>query len=331
MPIAQPFLSVIIPTYLRSASLHRTLNSLEAQIYSDFEIIVADNAVDSSTGSVVTQFSERFREPPRYLAAPEPGLHSARHRAAKEALGNVLVFTDDDATFDVHWLDAFAKAFYENPDMAAAGGPVSPLWDAPPPQWLLRLLGSSGTSPLLSLLDNGSEFQLSTSGGFFGVNMAIRRPILFELGGFNPDSFGDRWLGDGESGLNRKLWKSNMLVGYVPSALVYHHIPPSRMTRRYLLRRMANEGACTEYAKFHACGVSRRGILSRIPTILLDILREFRTTGARLLRRRNRSALLNLYLNTAYAQGRLAYTIRLWVDPNLRHLVEKERWLAGDV
>ena len=42
-------------------------------------------------------------------------------------------------------------------------------------------------------------FRLDPNGVFFGVNMAIRRDVLLKLGGFNPDSFGDVWLGDGET------------------------------------------------------------------------------------------------------------------------------------
>ena len=113
--------------------------------------------------------------------------------------------------------------------MAAAGGPVKPKWDVNPPPWLLEYLAKYmdryNNFTLLSLMDLSNTFSLSKQGYFFGVNMAIRKEILFKVGGFNPDSFGDIWLGDGESGLNRKLWKRSELIGYIPDALVYHHIP----------------------------------------------------------------------------------------------------------
>src|SRR5258707_14266832 len=105
--------------------------------------------------------------------------------------------------------------------------------------------------PPLSLLDLAPDFRLTPDGIFFGVNMAIRRDVLFESGGFNPESFGDHWLGDGETGLNRKLHACGRLIGYVPEALVYHHVPPERMTVGYLRRRQANDGACDMYAAFH--------------------------------------------------------------------------------
>jgi len=74
------------------------------------------------------------------------------------------------------------------------------------------------------------------------------------VGGFNPESFGDIWLGNGETGLQYKLQERRLGIGFIPNALVYHHIPPQRMTVSYLCQRMANEGACDIYSRYH-CGI----------------------------------------------------------------------------
>jgi hypothetical protein len=103
--------------------------------------------------------------------------------------------------------------------MMAAGGPVRPLWETDPPQWLLDYISESKIFGILSIMEPYTDFRLDPNGFFFGVNMAIRREVLFELGGFNPESFGDIWLGDGETGLNRKLQKRGLLIGYVPDAI----------------------------------------------------------------------------------------------------------------
>ncbi len=133
--------------------------------------------------------------------------------------------------------------------MAAAGGPVRPSWEKPREEWLERFMRGHKNFPIYSLMEPYEGFRLDAKGIFFGVNMAIRREVLFEAGGFNPEAFGDFWLGDGETGLNRKLWELAMFVGYVPGALVYHHIPSERMTVSYMRRRMANQGACDVYTR----------------------------------------------------------------------------------
>ena len=186
-----------------------------------------------------------------YVREERLGLHNARHAGVWAAKGDILLFTDDDATFDPGWLSAYAEAFDSHPEMAAAGGPVRASWEAPPPQWLVEFMGDVKTFGILSLMEPYDDFRLNADGIFFGVNMAIRANVLLEMGGFNPEAFGAVWLGDGETGLIYKLWDHRMLIGYIPEALVYHHIPPERMTVQYLRVRMANQGACDLYSDFH--------------------------------------------------------------------------------
>jgi glycosyltransferase involved in cell wall biosynthesis len=217
-----------------------------------YEVIVVDNASTDTTPEVVQRLQSHSNGYNlHYVWEEQLGLHNARHAGARAAQGEILVFRDDDATFDTGWLQAYAKAFSAHPEMAAAGGPVRPIWEVQPPEWLLDFIAQPGMAGCLSLMEPYQEFCIDHKGYFYGVNIAVRRNALFEVGGFNPEAFGDIWLGDGETGLYNKLCERGMLVGYVPSAIVYHHIAPERMTVDYLRRRMANQGACEAYSQFH--------------------------------------------------------------------------------
>src|SRR6266550_1908992 len=178
-------LSIIIPTYNRPRDLLQATCSLQEQVLADFEIIVVDNAADSAVKQMVTEFNGTARVPIRYVAEPRLGLHYARHAGARAATGEILIFTDDDATFDPGWLQAYATAFAKYPEMAAAGGPVRPIWEVPPPQWLIDFIDNSRSFGILSLMEPYEEFRLSQKGKglFFGVNMAIRSHVFFEVGG----------------------------------------------------------------------------------------------------------------------------------------------------
>ena len=57
--------------------------------------------------------------------------------------------------------------------MVAAGGPVLPSWEAPPPKWLLEFMGDAKTFGILSLMEPYDSFRVAHDGVFFGVNMAI--------------------------------------------------------------------------------------------------------------------------------------------------------------
>lgn len=316
--------SIIIPTYNRPSVLLQALKSLQEQTLESFEILVVDNAADSKIQSMVADFNQASRLKVNYIPEPQLGLHNARHAGAKAATGDVLVFTDDDATFDTAWLQVYADSFLQHPEMVAAGGPVRPIWEAPPPQWLLDYMGDSKMFPILSLMEPYAELRLDSQGFFFGVNMAIRRDALFKLGGFNPDSFGDIWLGDGESGLNRKLWENNLLVGYVPTAIVHHHIPPSRMTIDYFCRRMANEGACDMYSNYHKGVPGQLHLLMHI--VKITVKSKFWLKSL-LVKEGNDAPALNTKINTARSQSQIRYIFRLMFDKSFRKLVLQQDWL----
>lgn len=318
-------ISVIIPTYNRQASLLRSLQSLQEQSLPEFEILVVDNAASLEIERLVATIKPSVKVSLKYVPEPKLGLHHARHAGAVTASGRILVFSDDDATFDSGWLQAYARAFSEHPEMAAAGGPVRPRWEAPPPEWLLEFMESKKIFPMLSLMEPYKEFRLDPKGFFFGVNMAIRHDILFEVGGFNPESFGDIWLGDGETGLNRKLCRLGMSIGYVPDAIVYHHISPERMTLEYFCRRMANEGASDMYAFLH------QGTFHWLPCLLhatsIVVKNAIFWLAARLLNGRTDRISLRIQLHASRTRSRLEYIVRAILDKDLQELVLKDDWL----
>jgi glycosyltransferase involved in cell wall biosynthesis len=304
----------------------RCLESIQHQSLQDFELVVVDNSPDGELCPRIDAFNTGALIRARYVHEPRLGLHNARHAGARAASGDVLVFTDDDAVFDSEWLAAYSRCFDREPQMAAAGGRVVPEWDAPPPAWLCVAMAADPTMfPALSLLDLSPEFRLTHDGIFFGVNMAIRRDPLFSTGGFNPEIFGNRWLGDGETGLNRKLWARRELIGYVPDAVVYHRVTAERMTVDYLRRRQANDGACDMYARFHRGMPSLTGLAWAALGIGAESVRDWAV--APVFRGRTDPRALRVQLRAARAWARLEYVVRLMGDPQLRAQVTRENWL----
>jgi glycosyltransferase involved in cell wall biosynthesis len=322
-------LTLIVPTYRRPADLQRCLESVQRQTLADFELIVVDNASDAQLATRVADFNLHARVPASYVPEPNLGLHNARHAGVRAATGDILVFTDDDATFDPDWLCAYSRRFDDHPEMAAAGGPARPVWEVPPPAWVPAYMRTQPAMfPILSLLEPFDEFRLTPDGYFFGVNMAIRREVLLEVGGFNPDSFGSAWLGDGETGLNRKLWQRHLLIGYLPEAVVYHHVPAERMTLEYFRRRQANDGACDIYARFHQEGVpDRAGLLRTGAAITRESARDW--LASLVLRGRTDPRSLRVQLRAERAWARLEYVGRLLTNSELRELVSRQDWLQS--
>ncbi len=238
-------ISVIIPTLNRACSLERSVRSLLNQNYSAerFEIIVVDNGSSDVTCQVIKELKDDFVESKlHYVVERKLGIHNARHAGVRAAKGRILVFTDDDTTTSSLWIQSYAEAFEANPNMVASGGPVRSVWEKEPPQWLLDYMGNFKNFYVFSLTENPSaEFRLSEEGTFVGCNMAIRRSV-FDRAGFHPELFGSKMIGDGEAGLYRDIWGQKGLIGYVPNAVVFHHIPFERMKIDYLLLWASNLG-----------------------------------------------------------------------------------------
>ena len=260
-------LSVLIPTYKRKESLLEALSSLQDQVCRDFEILVIDNANEQDVLQAVKDFNINARISAKYIAEPKLGLNHARHAGVRSASGQVLVFTDDDATFAPDWLSAYEEAFNQYPEMMAAGGPVRPIWETEPPEWLSDYMSYTETYPIFSLMERGNKLSVSSDGTFFGVNMAIRKSV-FEWTGFRPELYGPRTIGDGESGLNEDLRKNGHLVGYVPGAAVYHHIPASRMSLAYIKRWAWHLGGAQMYRRWQG---RRRGFKSIVSEYFIII------------------------------------------------------------
>ena len=88
-----PRVSVIIPTYNRAAYLVEAVESVMAQGYDDYEVIVADDGSTDDTAERVAAFGESVR----YLRLAHSGRPSvARNRALEVARGELVAFLDDD-------------------------------------------------------------------------------------------------------------------------------------------------------------------------------------------------------------------------------------------
>lgn len=88
-----PRVSVIISTYNRAAFLEEAIESVLAQTYSDYELIVADDGSSDETAERVAAFGNAVR----YLQLAHSGRPSVvRNRALEFARGDLVAFLDDD-------------------------------------------------------------------------------------------------------------------------------------------------------------------------------------------------------------------------------------------
>jgi GT2 family glycosyltransferase len=93
--VSTPLLSVIVPTYNRAYCLPRTIDSVLAQNYPRFEIILIDDGSQDGTGTLV---AHRYGHDPRikYVYQDNQGVTVARNQALCRAQGDYIALLDSD-------------------------------------------------------------------------------------------------------------------------------------------------------------------------------------------------------------------------------------------
>jgi glycosyltransferase involved in cell wall biosynthesis len=268
---ALPSASVVVPTICRIPDeLVRTVDSLLAMEYPDFEVVVVDNR-PGSTNKALPDFSDPERV--RVVAEPMPGISAARNRGIAVSSGDFVAFTDDDAVVDSQWLRILGSTFALDRDVDAIGGLVLPTGlDTEPQLWFEEFYGGFSRSfraeklRLRSLVGTDDLFPYAPGRFGAGCNMAIRRSTAERMGGFNV-ALGTGTLARGGEDLAMfiELIVSGGVLAFEPAAVVRHS---HRRSQREFLHQVFSYG--TGLTAMYTAIIARDrkhlvGLLRRIP------------------------------------------------------------------
>jgi glucosyl-dolichyl phosphate glucuronosyltransferase len=162
-----------------------------------------------------------------------PALNSGIRAAA----GAIIAATDDDARFEVDWLERAVDGLSRyGGDFV--GGRVRPVWGGPKPDWLAVTNGLH--TKVIALLDHGNsvrEFGCGISWPL-GVNVAYRRDVFERVGLF--DNRLGRKSGTLRNQAQREWHLRARAVGvrgfYLPEMVVHHLVAPERLEKQYFRR-----------------------------------------------------------------------------------------------
>jgi len=87
-----PTVSIIIPTYNRSQFVTEAIDSVLAQTYKDYEIIVVDDGSTDNTSEILEPYQDKIR----YIFQENQGLSAARNTGIKDARGRFIALLDSD-------------------------------------------------------------------------------------------------------------------------------------------------------------------------------------------------------------------------------------------
>jgi len=198
-----PRVSVVVCAYNAERTMDRCLASLAALNYPDYEVIVVNDGSRDRT----LQISESHGFC-HIISQPNKGLSVARNVGAEAATGEIVAYTDSDCVADPDWL-VYLVAKMEAGELAACGGPNFP----PPEDSLIpaAVAVSPGGPTHVLISDEVAEH-------IAGCNMAFRRDVLLQLGGFDPIY---RAAGD-DVDICWRFQDAGWAIGFSAAAIVWH-------------------------------------------------------------------------------------------------------------
>lgn len=111
-----PMVSIILPTYNRAHILRKSIDSVLAQTYTDFELIIIDDCSTDNTKVLIDEYKdERIKY---FYSEQNLGAASARNLGASKASAPYLAFQDSDTVWYPNKLELQLEYFKNHPDVS---------------------------------------------------------------------------------------------------------------------------------------------------------------------------------------------------------------------
>ena len=111
--------SIIVPVYNVEKYLPQCLDSILAQTFKDFELLLIDDGSPDSSGAICDEYAQRDPRI-RVFHKENGGPSAARNVGLDNAKGEWITFSDSDDWMESHWLEAMAENM-NGTDMVVTG------------------------------------------------------------------------------------------------------------------------------------------------------------------------------------------------------------------
>lgn len=183
-----PKVSIIVPVYKSEAYLSRCIDSILSQRFTDFELLLIDDAGPDRSGEICDQYAARDKRIRVIHKEKNEGASAARNTGLDVAAGEYVMFCDSDDRVSPHWISHLMELV--SPSVL----PISTFCTNP------EQLGSSSSRKVVSrqLLPISSYFDFNKVGlaGYITnalyentiiQDRSIRFRIQWEKGDYNED------------------------------------------------------------------------------------------------------------------------------------------------
>jgi len=214
--------SLILATLERTGEPAALLNSLAAQTYGNFEVIIVDQNTDDRLLPMIKHFSDKLLI--RHYHS-KPGLSRARNIGIKQAIGDIFAFPDDDCKYPPHLLERIAEYFRKEKETdGLTGRGQDPECRTPTSVWS----GNAGLVRRLDIWQKGISFTIF-----------LRKTVIEQVGGFDETlgiGAGTPWGSGEETDYLLRAIEKRSKIFYDPGLIVYHPEPIPVYTEKAIER-----------------------------------------------------------------------------------------------
>jgi cellulose synthase/poly-beta-1,6-N-acetylglucosamine synthase-like glycosyltransferase len=224
-----PEITVIVCTRDRPQPLKRCMNSLFALQYPNYEILIIDNASQTTAvAEYVNQLDKKRKV--HYIREDRPGLAWARNRGLYHAGGEIIAYIDDDEIADPYWLRELIVGFNAVDNVICVTGTALPAEIETQAQTFFEQFGGINKGrgfrqEIFNLTTHPVDnpyYPVPAYGA--GGNMAFNAEALRELGGFEPAlGSGTHSRGGEDTAAFAKVISSDRTLVFQPTAIVRHY------------------------------------------------------------------------------------------------------------
>jgi glycosyltransferase involved in cell wall biosynthesis len=162
--------SLVVPAYNEEESIAKTLESLKAQTYKDYELIVVDNNSKDNTGAIAKKYTNLV------FLETKKGYINAVNRGVSESRGEILSFCDADTIYPNDWLAKVMAEFEKSTQVAAVYGSA----DTADASLVMNKINGFFYTAFLVI---SRFFGLDNTSGF---NFVFRKAVFEKIGGYDP-------------------------------------------------------------------------------------------------------------------------------------------------
>ena len=108
-----PKISVIVPVYNTEKYLHRCIDSILAQTFTDFELLLINDGSKDNSGKICDEYAAKDSRI-KSVHIPNSGANNARLKGIQESIGEYVMFVDSDDVVSNNYFQLFYNEIYES-------------------------------------------------------------------------------------------------------------------------------------------------------------------------------------------------------------------------